>query len=123
MRILLVDDDDDLREVMSELLTAVGHEVCGVDGVAALEAQADNALASRISILDLNLGAGRPSGMDAYRWLRSRKYPGHIAFLTGHGRSFPLVEEARRLGDGSISFLQKPIGLQVLQNVLHEVST
>ena len=61
--------------------------------------------------------------MDAYRWLRSRKYPGHVVFLTGHGRSFPLVEEARRVGNGRVSFLQKPIGLQDLQNVLHEVST
>jgi CheY-like chemotaxis protein len=37
-QLLIVEDDDDIRELLSELLGAVGHDVCSArDGVEALE--------------------------------------------------------------------------------------
>ena len=38
MHILVIDDDNDIREIISAVLAAEGHEVVGaVDGVAALD--------------------------------------------------------------------------------------
>jgi DNA-binding NtrC family response regulator len=120
MRVLFLDDDDDLRGVMVELLRALGHEPMGVGSVAELQARADAALVSPLAILDLNLGAAVPSGLDAYRWLSSRGFGGHVAFLTGHGEASPVVEEARRLPGPSVRLLAKPITVDTLRALIAE---
>jgi FixJ family two-component response regulator len=59
------------------------------------------------AILDVNLGPGRRSGIDAYAWLRQKGYTGRIAFLTGHARDHPLVVQAHRVG--KVEIFTKPI--------------
>ena len=53
---------------------------------------------------------------DAYRWLRACGFAGRIAFLTGHARSHPLVEQAHRLGDALVH--EKPISAETLRSML-----
>jgi DNA-binding NtrC family response regulator len=118
MRVLFLDDDSDLREAMASVLTDLAHEPVTVGSVAELKAQEERALRSKLAIIDLNLGVGAPSGVDAYRWLRSRSFAGRVAFLTGHGRSFPLVREAMKLGDPSVVNLEKPLSMDDLEALL-----
>jgi DNA-binding response OmpR family regulator len=59
-------------------------------------------------LLDVNLGAGQPSGIDAYRWLREHSFPGRIVFLTGHATTSPEVIAARSHGQ---TVLEKPIDI------------
>ena len=108
--VLFLDDDEDLRDIVvrvladldvacdafgtvDELKARVGHRPDGID----------------VAILDINLGPGRESGIDAYRWLRGHGYEGRIAFLTGHGRNHPLVVDALRAGDATVH--DKPVTL------------
>ena len=70
------------------------------------------ALGCGLALLDINLGAGVPSGLDAYRWLKDNGFPGRTVFLTGHARSHPLVREARELTH--VQVLSKPIESAVL---------
>jgi ActR/RegA family two-component response regulator len=106
--ILLLDDDDDLLDSLSELIDVVCSRECmRARSMVELVAARESALASSLAILDVNLGPGKPSGLDAYRWLRSQGYRGRIVFLTGHARSHPLVEEAYRLDDARV--LSKPL--------------
>ncbi len=114
---LFLEDDEDLVEAMRDALCDDGRWECvGVRSVAELQALGPGALACQLAILDINLGAGAASGLDAYRWLRERRFGGRVLFLTGHARSHPLVDEAARLG--GVRVLQKPISLDNLLAVI-----
>jgi FixJ family two-component response regulator len=67
-----------------------------------LVALGEEAFGCGVAIIDINLGANRRSGIDAYAWLRSEGYTGRIVFLTGHASTHPLVVEAQRVGDAEI---------------------
>jgi len=106
--VLYVEDDDDLRELVVELVTVVLERRCvGVGSYDELVALGEDALGCSVAILDINLGPNRRSGIDAYAWLRDKGYRGRIVFLTGHANTHPLVVEAQRLGD--VQILSKPI--------------
>ena len=69
-RILLVEDDDDLRDVLAGALLAEGHDVRAVpDGEAALDALA--AERHELVLLDLGLGPRGPDGIGVCRRLRA----------------------------------------------------
>ena len=77
---------------------------------------ASAALACTLGILDVNLGSNQPSGLDAFAWLRAERYPGRIAFLTGHAMTHPLVERARQMGEAVV--LPKPLEISKLLALL-----
>ena len=115
--VLYVEDNDDLRELVVELVTLLVKQRCvGVGSYEELVALGDDALACSLAILDINLGANRKSGIDAYAWLRHKGYTGRIVFLTGHASTHPLVVEAQRLGDAEI--FSKPIEPDRLQSII-----
>ena len=106
--VLFVEDDDDLRQTFVELITVMLERRCvGVGSYEEVVALGNGVLACDAAILDINLGPGRPSGIDAYRWLRNNGYTERIVFLTGHASNHPLVIEATRIGDAEI--FSKPI--------------
>src|SRR5262245_6190792 len=108
VRWLLLEDDVDLRDSMTELLArSVGVVCVCVDSVDELRAQAADALDTDLAVLDINLGPDQPSGVDAYEWLREQGYRGRIVFMTGHASRHPLVEQANRL-EGAV-VLAKPV--------------
>jgi len=111
--VLVVDDDEDLRQALGDVLV----EILGVDWIGAasfeeLVGLGERALACDVAILDVNLGAGRPSGIDAFEWLKGNGFRGRIVFLTGHARSDPLVAQA--WGERSAHVYQKPMTLELL---------
>jgi DNA-binding NtrC family response regulator len=115
--VMVLDDDDDMRECLADVLMQAGAPRCvGIGSVAELLARADEALASDLAILDINLGIGQPSGLEAFQWLRKRGYQGRVVFLTGHARFHPLVRRACELPD--VQVLEKPIGIDQLERLL-----
>jgi len=118
--VLHVEDNDDLRELVVELVTAVlKHRCVGVGSYEELVGLGDEALGCSIAILDINLGPNRRSGIDAYAWLRANGYTGPIVFLTGHASTHPLVVEAQRIGDAQI--FSKPIDPDRLRSIVEGV--
>jgi DNA-binding response OmpR family regulator len=114
--ILILDDDPDLRGMMCDLFDCYGGRCTGVGSVDEMKTLAkDGHLAFDLAILDVNLGPGRPSGVDAYRWLREQSFPGQIFFLTGHACSYPGVAEAHANG---VRVLQKPVSVEDLLGLL-----
>jgi DNA-binding response OmpR family regulator len=69
-----------------------------------------------LAILDINLGAGSPSGLAGYRWLREHEFAGRVVFLTGHARSHPLVAEASEIGDAVV--YEKPMTAAQLRAIM-----
>ena len=115
--VLYVEDNDDLRELVVELVTLVLKRRCvGVGSYEELAALGEEALGASVAILDINLGPDRRSGIDAYTWLRDQRYKGRIVFLTGHASTHPLVVEAQRIGDAEI--FSKPIEPDRLRSIV-----
>jgi CheY-like chemotaxis protein len=116
-RVLILDDDDDLRAIMVELLEAFDIPCEAVSSVAELKESLARFSGFMLAILDVNLEPGAPSGVDAYLWLRQSGFRGRIAFLTGHARTHPLVQQALALGDATV--LEKPITSGELLQLVH----
>jgi DNA-binding NtrC family response regulator len=116
-RVLLLDDDVDLRMVVTQFVGLLcGGECVTVGSFEELVAARDTALGCSVALLDVNLGAGRPTGIDAYRWLRGQGFAGKLYFFTGHARSHPQLAELTRM-DG-IEVLPKPLDADKLLEVL-----
>jgi DNA-binding NtrC family response regulator len=118
MRVLFLDDDADLRAVFAITTAGLGHDCLTLDSYQSLIALGDDVHRFALAVIDINLGAGKPSGLDAFKWLRQRSFAGSIVFLTGHGRSHPLVKQASLIGTARV--LQKPISVEQLSTLLVE---
>jgi len=117
--VLLLDDDEDVLDAVAEIVALLsGRQVWKARSVAELSDLDARALASGLAILDINLGAGAPSGIEGLRWLRSHRFAGRIVFLTGHARGFPLVEEA--YGQKDVCVFSKPMSVDQLRTLLAE---
>ncbi len=117
--VLVLEDDEDLRSLLCDLLVASGAERCvSVGSHAELVRQQEQALGCGLALLDVNLGAGKPSGLDAYHWLKEQGFAGRVVFLTGHARSHPLVRQARELTQALV--LTKPVDAKDLIDLLRE---
>jgi FixJ family two-component response regulator len=113
----LLDDDPDLLEALADLLATRGCRCLLAQSVAELKALGTAALEADVAVLDINLGPGLPTGIDAYDWLLSQNFRGRLLFLTGHAHAHPLVARAEKLRHASV--LDKPMdGALLLERIL-----
>jgi DNA-binding response OmpR family regulator len=118
-RVIVLDDDEDLRATLEDIVVTRYDAECVAHGTYDELVQAGpEALSCDLAILDINLGPGVPSGIDAYQWLRRLGFKGRILFLTGHAQSHPEVAKAHSLKDVQVA--QKPMGLEALDRVVLE---
>lgn len=116
---LLLDDDQDVVESLAEVVESLYERRCvTTHSLGELIERRQEALGCDVAILDINLGSGRPSGIDAYHWLLREGFSGRIVFLTGHALSQPLVAQARQLGQ--VRVLQKPMQVAQLMAIVSE---
>ena len=110
-RILVVEDDADLRDVMAAALSADGHAVqtCA-DGRAALDALSESA--PEVVLLDVSLGAGI-DGVEICRRMRAAGDDAYVMMLTARD-SEPEVVVA--LEAGADDYVTKPIGIVELRS-------
>jgi len=116
-RVLVVEDDDDLREVMTGALAADGHEVVEArHGAAALDALAEHPF--DLLVLDIGLGPG-PDGVDVCRRLRAAGYGDlHVLVLTARDAEADVV---LALEAGADDYVTKPIGVAELRSRVRAV--
>ena len=106
--VVIVDDDDDLLDAVSELIEEMSERrVWKARSVAELMTLGAHALNCELAILDVNLGADAPSGLDALNWLKEQQFKGRALFLTGHAPSYQLVQNAWT--STHVPVLSKPI--------------
>lgn len=112
--ILVMDDDIDLLEVLQETLVTLCkvEQVVTATSMDSVQQQKEKILDCKLAILDVNLGAERPSGVNVAQWLRDNGFTGQIVFLTGHAASDPEVLAATRMPNTKV--VAKPIGLPQL---------
>lgn len=114
--VIVLDDDPHLGELVCESMRMLGVKQChSFTSLAGLQASRVS-LKADLAIIDINLGAGVPTGLDAAVWMKQCRFPGKIVFLTGHAHNHPLVTAARDLQKAQI--LQKPASLNTLAALL-----
>jgi excisionase family DNA binding protein len=112
-RILIVDDDEELVELMRLVITNLGHEVvtaCG--GTGALEILERD---SRFSLLVLDLQMPGISGPDVIEWMHARGLSIQTLIITAHPESDLM---ARALSHGHFTVLKKPFDPENLRRVV-----
>ena len=114
---LLLEDDADMVIALRDALELMTGKTClAFTTLEDLLADGERALHCRVAVLDINLGEGRPSGMEAYRWLKGHDFHGRVFFLTGHARTHPMVVEAGKVGEAQV--IQKPVDLETLVGLI-----
>jgi two-component system response regulator FlrC len=102
-RILVVDDEDGLREFLAEALEGAGHEVLQADGgVAALERLAS----ANVQLVITDLKMPGMDGMELVRHVRAEHPDVEIVVLTAHATVDSAVEGMKL---GVFDYLQKPL--------------
>ena len=112
-RILLVDDNDDLRGVFREVLEQSGHHVKdardGIEGLALILAERPE-----VAIVDIGI-----PGMDGYEVARQvRAALGHsvrLVAMTGHGRASDRIQA---LSAGFDMHMIKPVDIELVERML-----
>lgn len=108
MRILLVEDEHDLAEPLTQLLRRERYDVVWADTLAA----AYDALAEGtfdLAVLDVMLPEGEDAGFRLAETLRAGDFAGHILFLTARDS---VDDRIRGLDLGGDDYLLKPFSLR-----------
>lgn len=106
--VLIVDDDDSVREALSELIQSAGFQVaCFASTRELLDAEVVDS--PGCLVLDVRMPGA--SGLDLQHQLIKNGNHKSIIFLTGHG-DIPMTVQAMKAG--AVDFLTKPVRDQTL---------
>ena len=116
LSILVVDDESDLREMLTRSFSREGHRVLAVaDGRAAIDRASTDSF--DIVLLDVALGPG-PDGYEVCRTLRSRRNVVPIIMLTALDSE---ADAVLGLEAGADDYVTKPFGLAELRSRIRAV--
>jgi CheY-like chemotaxis protein len=114
--ILLVEDDQEVRNLVNAILTSLGYTVItavnGEDGVDKFRANQD-----RIQLTLMDVVMPKKSGKQAYDEIRQLKADAKILFTSGY--TVELITRQYAFS-GSIKFLMKPIKTEALATAVRE---
>ncbi|MBN1291896.1 MAG: sigma-54-dependent Fis family transcriptional regulator [Candidatus Latescibacteria bacterium] len=117
MNILLIDDEDAIRQSLSIFLNELGHDVkCAKDGREGLELF--NKENFQLVFTDI-----RMPHMDGFEFLRHIKQEKNsivdVVLITGHGNTDSAIKALR---EGAYDYLQKPVNIDELELIIDRVS-
>jgi len=115
-RVLIVEDNDDAREMLKVLLEHEGHEVYeAVDGTEAVRAA--SRLRPDLALIDVGLPI--LDGYEVARFIRRQSYqPQRLVALTGYGQA---ADRERALSAGFDDHLVKPVDPDRLAELLQQL--
>ena len=114
MKILLVDDEEDIVEELSGFLHRRGHGVVAADGASAAIRALDRDGPFDVVLTDMRMPEG--SGFDVVHACRDQPEP-RPAMLVMSGHAAP-DEISRIHAEGALHFFPKPLALRELATVL-----
>ncbi len=113
--VLLADDNEDLRNLVTLLLRNLGLQVHGVEnGLAAVE----TAVSDHFDVVLMDMEMPVMNGYEAVHVLRARGYTGTILGLTAHQEG---IEVARAILAGCDAVLTKPVSVDSLKQAIAPV--
>jgi CheY-like chemotaxis protein len=115
LRILVVEDDDDMRESLARILEVAGYHVHltqdGSEAITALETQPFH-----LVLTDLIMP--RMGGLELLREIRRRERDVPVVFLTAFGKPATFAEA---MDLGAVAFITKPFHAYSLLALIREV--
>ena len=106
IRILVVDDEEALRRMTSEMLCEAGYEVSTAgDGVEALQLYREHWGEVRLVLLDMVMP--RLGGLETFRRIRGMDREARILLYSGYDRN---EQATQALREGALGLLAKPFG-------------
>jgi len=115
IRILIADDEDALRELLSEQLTALGYQTeSASDGEEAIQKLRDGQFA--LVLLDINMP--KKTGLEVLQHIREQGMPTRVVMLTGR-LGYSVGSESMKLG--ADEFITKPFDLNYLELVIKRI--
>jgi DNA-binding response OmpR family regulator len=115
IRILVADDEEALRELLCEQLSAQGYEtVSAFDGEDAIEKLHTDPF--NLVLLDINMP--RKTGLDVLKHIREKGMPTRVIMLTGR-LGYSVGSESMKLG--ADEFITKPFDLNYLDLTIKRV--
>lgn len=113
-RILVVEDDYDIRETMAELLSETGYDVrTAENGEVALQVLRDSGPAPQLIILDLRMPV-----MDGYAFRRQQERDSRFGTIPVVLMSANEHIAEERLRTGAKDYVKKPVDVKRLQTVV-----
>jgi len=110
--LLIVDDDNPLRERLARAMEKKGFQVTQADSVKQGVSQAQNTPPA-FAIIDLRLGDG--NGLEVVKEIRKLKGDSKVVILTGYG-NIPTAVAAVKAG--AIDYIPKPVDADDVENAL-----
>ena len=116
-RILVIEDDSALRDVLAEGLRTKGHDVLlAGDGNQGLRVFAEE----RPDLVLTDLQMPGKKGIEVLRGIKKLEPEANVVVMTGYGSEETAVEALR---GGAMNYLKKPVTFQDLDDVLERVAT
>ena len=117
IRVLLVDDEETVRQVSMDVLQAMGYEVqAAKDGDEAITLYREKW--AKIDIVLLDVAMPKMDGGEVYECLRKINPSVRVLLLTGYGAYGVTREILKR---GCNGFIQKPFGMEQLSRSIREI--
>ncbi len=114
LRILLAEDDIPAREMLTEVLTTLGHDVIAAVASGVEAANQTRELKPDAVLLDVHMPDG--SGIEAAEVI-SRTFPG-IAVILYSGDDNVTLSDKEAVTTGAVAFLPKPVAPKVLDSTI-----
>jgi len=109
VKILVVDDEQSMRQYLEVLLSRSGYEVLTAPGVA----QAREVLGTgQVDLVVSDMRLGRDSGLEVLKHARSRESPPEVILITAYGTPAAAVEAMRQ---GAYDYICKPFDNEELK--------
>jgi CheY-like chemotaxis protein len=113
LRVLLVDDEQDVREALAEMLASHGHTVLTASG--ADEALVQLELDPHLDLVLTDLVMPGPNGWDVAARVKARRPAMPVGLITGWGDAADVDATQRALVDFVV---EKPVSVEALQEAV-----
>ncbi len=114
IKILIADDDKNVRKVLTNELSEEGYHVTETDsGIKAIELLEK----AEYDVLLLDLNMPDLGGIDVLKKIKNTELPTEVIILTGHGTVSTAVEAMKH---GAYDFLTKPFKMEELKAVIEK---
>jgi DNA-binding NtrC family response regulator len=112
-RILVVDDQESMRDMLADLLDMMGYESCTVEsGSQALE----KLIASEIDLVITDLNMPEMDGLELMKRIKARSPGMPVIVITGYGT---FNTERQVLSDGADGYIPKPCTINRVQETVN----
>lgn len=116
MRILVVDDENDIREMMQEFFKKLGYSVnSAANGKEAIDLLRHQAY----DIIFVDYYMPEKSGLEVIEYAKSRYTQVNIVVITGH----PDMRESIAKFVGADEYLEKPLDLPTIEKIIAKVQS